>query len=47
MTDTNLDCSQLELSKENIQPIRQGRKASALCNALDRDHQNKLQSERQ
>ncbi|KAL7647716.1 UNVERIFIED_CONTAM: hypothetical protein RMT77_001325 [Armadillidium vulgare] len=46
MTDTNLDCSQLELSKENIQPIRQGRKASALCNALDRDHQNKLQSER-
>jgi len=27
-----------ELSKENIQPLRQGRNASQLLSALDEDH---------
>ena len=41
------DNSKWELSKENIQPLKQGRKVSILSTALDETTQNNLALQRQ
>ena len=41
------DDSNWELSKENIQPIKQGRRAAVLSSTFDDKHQKQLASEKQ
>lgn len=46
-SETENDRGQWELSKENIQPLKQGRKATVLAVAFDENTQKKLALERQ